>query len=301
MLNKFSEYYEKNIKPYEKEYNTRIKNALKNDKLREKNCNYAIWSFAIFSFLATVFLVSCGIYNSFIHFLVVLIIDFAVIIRFILNSLGESVANVRDEIKNKIIIPLIENFCSSEYTDSLNKTTVFKSGFWQDIYYWDTGDTIVIDEDFLISEVKIYLKNNNIPYVGAIVDYKIDNYLYGDIELKMIDKLSGAKMENKELEKVKLENVEFKKFFDVYASKQIAARMVMTVYFMERMVELKKRLNRNINVNVIDGRIYLIIDNFFIIDEERIIKNGLSEGELYYNIKNIEQTITLIKNIFNSI
>ena len=58
MLSRFAEYYAEKIKPYEKGYNIRIKNALKNDKLREKNLDYGFWCFGILSFLASLCLAS---------------------------------------------------------------------------------------------------------------------------------------------------------------------------------------------------------------------------------------------------
>ena len=65
----------------------------------------------------------------------------------------------------------------------------------------------------------------------------------------------------KKEEKITLENPEFVKNFDVYATDQIEARYVLSATFMEKVVALKNAFNRDIMVSFTNGKAYVAVHN----------------------------------------
>jgi len=71
---------------------------------------------------------------------------------------------------------------------------------------------------------------------------------------KFLKKLMGA---NRREKLVELEDVNFKKAFNVYGDDQIQARYILSTSLMERMLEYKKKTNKGIYISFVDSKMYL--------------------------------------------
>ncbi|MEH2237123.1 DUF3137 domain-containing protein [Nostoc sp.] len=72
---------------------------------------------------------------------------------------------------------------------------------------------------------------------------------------------------------IKLEDPEFAKFFTVYGDDQIEARYVLSTYLMDRIVNFRKKTNRNIYISFVYDMIYIAI--------EEAVENNIFDPNLY--------------------
>lgn len=75
---------------------------------------------------------------------------------------------------------------------------------------------------------------------------------------------------------IKLEDPEFNKFFTVYGDDQIEARYVLSTNLMDKIVNFRKRTNRNIYISFVDDMIYIAI--------EEAVENNILEPNLYKSV-----------------
>ncbi|AVH65563.1 DUF3137 domain-containing protein [Nostoc sp. 'Peltigera membranacea cyanobiont' N6] len=75
---------------------------------------------------------------------------------------------------------------------------------------------------------------------------------------------------------IKLEDPEFAKFFTVYGDDQIEARYVLSTNLMDKIVNFRKKTNRNIYISFVDDMIYIAI--------EEAVENNLFEPNLYKSV-----------------
>lgn len=147
-------------------------------------------------------------------------------------------------------------------------------------------------DDFIFSEVfvknKTSTSKNNESVVifkgvfgikDAVASSNIDMVIAPDVKNKFLNSISedvkkafGA---NKDI--VRLENVEFERHFEVYSNDQIEARKIITMKFMENLMKLKKRFNKNVTLVYKNNRIYLFVENTFFINSLKLYINGVNE------------------------
>ncbi|MEH2069140.1 MAG: DUF3137 domain-containing protein [Nostoc sp.] len=72
---------------------------------------------------------------------------------------------------------------------------------------------------------------------------------------------------------IKLEDPEFAKLFTVYGDDQIEARYVLSTSLMDKIVNFRKKTNRNIYISFVDDMIYIAI--------EEAVANNIFEPNLY--------------------
>ncbi|MEH1923193.1 DUF3137 domain-containing protein [Nostoc sp.] len=75
---------------------------------------------------------------------------------------------------------------------------------------------------------------------------------------------------------IKLEDPEFAKFFTVYGDDQIEARYVLSTSLMDKIVNFRKKTNRNIYIYFVDDMIYIAI--------EEAVENNLFEPNLFKSV-----------------
>ncbi|MEH2166199.1 MAG: DUF3137 domain-containing protein [Nostoc sp.] len=75
---------------------------------------------------------------------------------------------------------------------------------------------------------------------------------------------------------IKLEDPEFAKFFTVYSDDQIEARYVLYTNFMDKIVNFRKKTNRNIYISFVDDMIYIAI--------EEAVENNILDPNLYKSV-----------------
>ncbi|WP_448265905.1 DUF3137 domain-containing protein [Nostoc sp. DSM 114159] len=77
---------------------------------------------------------------------------------------------------------------------------------------------------------------------------------------------------------IKLEDPEFAKFFTVYGDDQIEARYVLSTSLMDKIVNFRKKTNRNIYISFVDDMIYIAI--------EEAVENNIFDPSLYKSVLN---------------
>ncbi|MEH2075098.1 MAG: DUF3137 domain-containing protein, partial [Nostoc sp.] len=75
---------------------------------------------------------------------------------------------------------------------------------------------------------------------------------------------------------IKLEDPEFTKFFTVYSDDQIEVRYVLSTSLMDKIVNFRKKTNRNIYISFVDEMIYIAI--------EEAVENNILEPNLYKSV-----------------
>jgi hypothetical protein len=75
---------------------------------------------------------------------------------------------------------------------------------------------------------------------------------------------------------IKLEDPEFAKFFTVYGDDQIEARYVLSTSLMDKIVNFRKKTNRNIYISFVDDMIYIAI--------EEAVENNIFDPNLYKSV-----------------
>ena len=129
-------------------------------------------------------------------------------------------------------------------------------------------------DDFYNDEIIIKPDYEN-KFVSTLVDSK--NKIFGENE-----------------NVVRLENLEFEKYFEVYSKDQIKARQLITVEYMENMVKVKRKLNTLIKVRYCGDKKYVAIWNKRLIDEKDFYKNGIKLDKIKENIKEIYEAIQTV-------
>ncbi|MDZ8069743.1 MAG: DUF3137 domain-containing protein [Nostoc sp. DedQUE08] len=77
-------------------------------------------------------------------------------------------------------------------------------------------------------------------------------------------------------DEIKLEDPEFAKFFIVYGDDQIEARYILSTSLMDKIVNFRKKTNRNIYISFVDDMIYVAI--------EEAVENNIFEPNLYKSV-----------------
>lgn len=97
---------------------------------------------------------------------------------------------------------------------------------------------------------------------------------------------------------VKLENMEFEKYFVVYSDDQIEARYILTPVMMEAIVNIRKQFNKEIYVSFIGSRVYIAMSFSKDLFEPRLFRSGVrfvDIEQMYYQLN----TISVIINEMN--
>lgn len=157
-------------------------------------------------------------------------------------------------------------------------------------YNFTTGK--IKDYDFIFSEIVVKNTTSTSGRTETAVIYKgifgitdaksesnIDLIIAPDVKNKFLNSLSDdvKKTFGANQQIVRLENTEFERFFEVYCNDQIEARKIITLTFMENLVELKRRFNKNITVIYRNNRIYFFIENKFIVNPLKLYLHGVSQ------------------------
>ncbi len=96
-----------------------------------------------------------------------------------------------------------------------------------------------------------------------------------------------------DVELVKMENSEFKKYFKVYATDQTEARYILTPTIMEALVKLRKKYNRRLYLSFSNKRVYCAFSFIEDLFEPKVFKSGVNFSyiETMYNLFTINAVI----------
>ncbi|MBQ8299106.1 MAG: DUF3137 domain-containing protein [Clostridia bacterium] len=113
----------------------------------------------------------------------------------------------------------------------------------------------------------------------AKIESNVDMVIAPDVKNKLLNNLSEdvKKIFGANKHVVRLENIEFERYFEVYSNDQVEARRIVTLKFMENLLELKKRLNKNVTVIYKENRIYFFVENRFLINSFKLYLCGANQ------------------------
>lgn len=155
-----------------------------------------------------------------------------------------------------------------------------------------------------------FSKNHSVDQVGysffgmfAIIDF---NKRFSGNTLVLPDKfekrmgclaktVQSLKLNRKQL--VNLENTEFENEFVVYGTDQIEARYILSTSFMERIMALKRKINRPIMLSFKNDKLYMAIqhpDGFFSLPQN---KNLVTSNAFELFAENISNAIGIVEDL----
>ena len=164
-------------------------------------------------------------------------------------------------------------------------------------------------KDFIISEILVKqvivgednARSETLLFDGifGVLDAKKVNTFYLDITPDFRNKFANKvvadfkkMLGNKHV--VRLENPEFERYFEVYSDDQIEARKVITLEFMEKLLEVRKNMGQNITIIYVGNKIFFFIQHGVIANTRSLLTQGVSK-------KLIKETSDKINNICEAI
>lgn len=98
-------------------------------------------------------------------------------------------------------------------------------------------------------------------------------------------------------EKIKLEDAEFEKYFEVCGTNQIEARYILTPSLMRRIVEYKRKNNKDMRLSFIDGHVYITISYGRNLFEANVYKSLFDFGEMEQYFEDLLVVIGIVEEL----
>jgi len=98
-------------------------------------------------------------------------------------------------------------------------------------------------------------------------------------------------------ELVKMDNSEFEREFTIYSDDQIEARYILSHALMERILEYKKLVGKNLHISFARSNIYIAIGSNDKLFEPKIYKKITSFDEVSFYFKVISLTVDIVKHL----
>lgn len=221
------------------------------------------------------------------------------------------VSKMRKVVMNKYMTDILHNY--SYIPDAGINESIFRSTkFVAQYSRYCTSDYIMgnmedSNKKFAMCNISVFSKNTIekaeelrlFKGIFAVLsggeNTNLDIKIYPDFKNKFANQIVGNLKKMVDVKNiVRLENTEFERYFEVYASNQIEARKKITVEFMEKLLEYAKRINKRITIFYINNVVFLFIENLNIIDEKRLFFKGLNESLIEDTKKNIKDIYELM-------
>ena len=148
------------------------------------------------------------------------------------------------------------------------------------------------DRDFILSGAVIKNRSNTAPqeepkviYEGifGITDFKnednLEMIIAPDIQNKFLNGIfeDMKKALGADKKVVRLENPEFERYFEVYSNEQVASRKIITLVFMEKMVEFRRQVKRNVTLIYKNNKVYFFVEKRYVIDTNKLYFKGINQ------------------------
>lgn len=114
------------------------------------------------------------------------------------------------------------------------------------------------------------------------VKNKYMNQIWGNIK-----KMVGTK------DIVRLENVEFERYFEAYSDNQIEARKIITLEFMEKLLMLRKKFDKSVTILYKKNKVYFFASKVNLVSEMKLLYKGVTT-------ENIENTKKIIQDMYEA-
>ncbi|MGG6263511.1 DUF3137 domain-containing protein [Leptolyngbya sp. AN03gr2] len=96
---------------------------------------------------------------------------------------------------------------------------------------------------------------------------------------------------------VKLEDPEFNKFFSVYSNDQVGARYVLSTSMMRRIVDFRKKANRDILISLVDSQLYVGVPSEEDLFEPRLFKTMLSFNPMREYFEMLQLMMSIVEDL----
>ncbi len=203
----------------------------------------------------------------------------------------------------KKIVELIDAKWKYEPGSFINQSEYVQSGLFKKPWDRYRGDDLiygVIDKtDFRLSELHTEYKTVTVDSKGQRTEHwhtifkglfahadfnkeiKGKTLVLPDVAERIFGKF-GQKLQKigSKGQLVKLENIEFEKYFVVYSDDQIEARYILTPRMMEAIVNIRNQLRKEIYISFIGSRVYLAISFTKNLFEPRILRSGVKYADI---------------------
>ncbi|WP_192843604.1 DUF3137 domain-containing protein [Leptolyngbya sp. NIES-2104] len=98
-------------------------------------------------------------------------------------------------------------------------------------------------------------------------------------------------------QRVKLEDPEFSKFFSVYSNDQIGARYVLSTSMMQRIVDFRKKANRDLFIALVDSQLYIAVPSEEDLFEPRLFKTMLSFNPMREYFETLQLMMSIVEDL----
>jgi len=96
---------------------------------------------------------------------------------------------------------------------------------------------------------------------------------------------------------VKLEDPEFEKNFVVYSNSQIDARYILSTSLMKRIVDFKKKNNKNIHLSFVGSKVYVAISYIKNLFEPRVFQTLLSFEPIQQYFEDLSLAVGIVEDL----
>jgi hypothetical protein len=96
---------------------------------------------------------------------------------------------------------------------------------------------------------------------------------------------------------IKLDNPEFEKYFVVYGSNQIEARYILTPDLMDRIVDFKKKCDRDIHLSFVDSKVFVAISYIGPLFEPKILNSLLDFGVIQRYFDDLQLALGMVDDL----
>lgn len=98
-------------------------------------------------------------------------------------------------------------------------------------------------------------------------------------------------------ELIKLEDPEFEKFFVVYGNDQIEARYILSTSLMKRIVDFKKKTNRNIHISFNSPKVFVAVSYRKSLFEPKIFTTLLDFTPIQEYFEDLQMAIGIVEDL----
>lgn len=131
----------------------------------------------------------------------------------------------------------------------------------------------------------------NIVYEGIFSVTKLNTYITGELRIK------NNSFIPKEYNNVKMDSIEFEKYFDVYSNSNVLAMEILTHDIMEELVIFYNTYKINFEIIIKNDNIYIRFDTGVMFEPNILRKvNDINTLWIYYNVLNFVTNFTIKLN-----
>ena len=189
------------------------------------------------------------------------------------KTLNEMSNHLTKQFKYKIL-PELLSFLFDEYEyianqkivkSVLEKSMIFPNYFvsaqGEDFMRFKIGESLI-----MFCEINVMLNNQDAIFQGIFISASFNKYFTSKTFVLSEKATSNLRIIKRQLlsnfNRVKLEDIEFNKYFFVLGSDQVEARYILTPSLMERILKYKNKAKKRISLSFVDNRLYCAIPNY---------------------------------------